>query len=479
MSSNYDVLPGAQGRSQLFRLRRHLAPDLFLGSPPVLEFGDQAFLIRNISGTGVGAVSSSGDPLGGLDRLNKTGVLRLSQSGEEIFRAAARPVRVDHSSKEVFVGFALEGSRFDLDELKIRNAVAMSKARPGVFGAQAVPTAYKIFCADVLDFVSAYLCNLSRSVGPIEAALPFSTKRDIFNHLYDEIKRPWADILHAGNELVIAHHGDRQMRQALKTYTERVITSVLIEGPTWQRSHGKPLGYPGDFQLMNYMYDEQPEGGSIKAMFLHALGLVAGRPIVSRMYTLAELMSEWLAESDESPFRVTSIGSGPAREFEQIARLAPAERRWEVTLVDQEPAALEFALSANPALTKDGRFTARGLNSSFTQMLNPSESIVRLPQQDVIYSLGLVDYLSLPLAARFARRMMDYVRPGGRLVIANVNNLSTGITWQAEHISDWTLYFRSREEMLAIAQGVPEAQTRIVEDSIKSVYFLIMRKPTE
>jgi hypothetical protein len=479
MSTNYDLLPGAQGRAQLFRLRRHDAPSMFLGSPPLLEFDDHAFLIRNISASGIGAVSATGEPLGGIDRLNRTGVLRLSQSGEEIFRAAARPVRVDHSAKEVFVGFALEGAHFDLDDLRIRNAVAISRSRPTSFGASAVPAEYKVFCADVLDFVSGYLRNLSKSVGPIEAALPANTVNEIFGYLYDEIKKPWFDIIVAGNELVIPHHNDRAMRQALKEYTERVVTNALIDGPTWQRSFGKPLGYPGDFQLMNYMYDQRPEGGSIRAMFLHALGLVAGRPIVSRMYTLAELLVDWRNERNDGPYRVMSIGSGPAREFEQIARLAPAESRWEVTLVDQEPAALEYALSQNPALTSDGRFAARALNSSFTQMLNPSQSIIHLPQQDVIYSLGLVDYLSLPLASRFARRMLDYVRPGGRLVIANVNNLTTGITWQAEHVSDWTLYFRSREEMSAIAQDWPEADVSIIEDAFKSVYFLIMRKPHE
>ena len=194
------------------------------------------------------------------------------------------------------------------------------------------------------------------------------------------------------------------------------------------------------------------------------------------MYTLGDLMLAWCAEPRSEPFRVASIGSGPAREFEHIVKRAPADRSWRITFIDQESKALEYALSSNAAFANDRRFSARALNSSFTQMLNPSQSIVSLPQQDVIYSLGLVDYLSLPLAMRFARRMLDFVRPGGRLVIANVNNLSTGITWQAEHVSDWTLYFRSREEMLAIAQGAPEAEIEIVEDAIRSVYFLILRK---
>lgn len=479
MSNSYEILPGAQGRAQFFRRERFEAHKLFLGAPPVVQFDDRSYEIGNISGSGLGAFAADASAVDPVAEINRRGVLRLTQGGEEIFSGVARIARLEAGPSRRFAGFALEDSAFDLGELRRRNAVAYAKIRPSVREIAVVPAEYKAFCADVLDFASSYLGRIARSVGPIESEIGAELKGEIFEFLYNEIKKPWAQMIVEGNDIVIPYHDDRVMRAALKTYTERVVTRSFVKGPTWSRSYFKPLGYPGDYQLMNYMYDEKPEGDSLEAMFLHSLGLVAGRPIVARMYTLGDLLVGWNAgKSGNEPFRITSIGSGPAREFDHIFQTASPDSRWEVTFVDQEPRALEFAISNNPAFASDPRFKARALNASFTQMLDPGRSIFTLPPQDVIYSLGLVDYLSLPLATKFAKRMLDYVKPGGRLIIANVNNLSTGITWQAEHVSDWTLHFRGREEMLAMAQGAPEADVEILEDGIRSVYFLILRKPS-
>ncbi len=477
MSNTYETLPGAQGRAQFFRRERFPAEKFFVGSPPTLFFNDEAYELSNISGSGIGALAKGDSVDDAMAEINRVGVLRLMQGGQEIFSGVARLARAESAPNRVYAGFALEGANFNLADLRRRNAVAYAKTQPNVGEMAVVPAEYKAYCADVLDFSASYLARISRSVGPIESELSSELKGEIFQFLYDEIKRPWAAMIAAGNDIVIPHHNNREMRAALKTYTERVVTRTFVKGATWHRSYFKPLGYPGDYQLMNYMYDERPEGDSLEAMFLHSLGLVAGRPIVARMFTLGDLLNEWNRTNVDETFRVTSIGSGPAREFEHVSRIAAPNCRWEINFVDQEQRALEYALSSNPSFITDPRFNAKALNASFTQMLDPGRSIFTLPPQDVIYSLGLVDYLSLPLAAKFAKRMLDYVKPGGRLVIANVNNLSTGITWQAEHVSDWTLYFRSREEMLAMAQGVPEAEIEIREDGIKSVYFLIIRKP--
>lgn len=477
MSKTYETLPGAQGRAQFFRRERFPAEKFFVGAPPQVFFDDEPYELSNISGSGVGALVASPETGGAIAEVNRIGVLRLMQGGQEIFSGAARKARSEAAMERVYAGFALEGASFDLNKLRRLNAVAYAKTRPNVGEMKVVPVEYKAFCSDVLDFAASYLARISRSIGQIEGELSREQKGEIFQFLYDEIKKPWSAMIAEGNDIVIPHHENRDMRAALKTYTERVVTQRFVKGATWHRSYFKPLGYPGDFQLMNYMYDERPEGDTLEEMFLHSLGLVAGRPIVARMFTLGDLLNEWNRENIDETFRVTSIGSGPAREFEHISRIAAPNCRWEISFVDQEKRALEYALSSNPSFVSDKRFNARAYNASFTEMLDPNRSIFSLPQQDVIYSLGLVDYLSLPLAAKFAKRMLTYVKPGGRLVIANVNNLSTGITWQAEHVSDWTLYFRSREEMLAMAQGVPNAEVEIKEDGIRSVYFLIMRKP--
>ena len=73
--------------------------------------------------------------------------------------------------------------------------------------------------------------------------------------------------------------------------------------------------------------------------------------------------------------------------------------------------------------------------------------------------------------------MYDFLRPGGLLIIGNVNDLTTGTLWPMEYILDWTLYFRNYEEMVAMAAGVDGASVRIIEDDRKAIYFLVLEKP--
>lgn len=477
MSESYENLVGATGNERFFRPQRYEAVPLFRGTPPTLWFRDNELSLQDISANGAAAkrgMLQSDESLGD----NESGVLRLTQGGRELFRANARTARKSLDKGVLLLGLALENDTFDLEALTKDNAKAYILDAANKTPPQKVPTHYKEFCADVHSFTGQYLERLISQFGTTEEKFTRSDKQEIFQQLYDEIKRPWADMLYQGNELVIPHHHNREMRKSLKRYTELVITRDFVKGPTWWRSYFKPLGYPGDYYLMNYMYDERPEGETLEEMFLHSLGLVAGRPIVSRMHTLSEILLAKSNAQGAEPLHITSIGCGPAREFETVFTRAAPGSKWNVTLLDQEPKALEFALTSfRSASARNGSFVASALNTSFTDMLSPNRGMIGLPQQDVIYSLGLVDYLSLPLAVKFTKRMYEMLRPGGKVIIANINNKPTGITWQAEHITDWTLYFRSKEEMLAMAQGVPEAKVEIAQDAINSVYFLIVSKP--
>lgn len=475
MSETYENLVGAKGRERFFRPTRKTARDVFPGATPVIWFGDQSLNLKDISINGLGVSCPRAEMQTDASEAVKS--LRLTQRGREIFSGKARAARVSPLRSGSFIGLALEGDQFDLGRLAKDNARAFLLGKETPDAEFEIPAHYKEFCSDVHAFLGGYLDRVVCALEPIGSSFTEQDKNEIFQTLYDDIKQPFREILCRGNDLVIPYHEDRNARQALKRYTEKVITRDLVKGPTWWRSYFKPLGYPGDFALMNYMYDENAVGDSFESLFMHALGLVAGRPIVSRMFTLGDILVEESQRERAEPFRITSIGCGPAREFENIFERVLSGIHWEVTLVDQEPLALEYALSSCRRLMAGKPATVTALNMSFTEMLSPAQGMVNLPPQDVYYSLGLVDYLSLPLAVKFTSRLYDALQPGGKVIIANVNNLSTGITWQAEYVTDWTLYFRSKDEMLAMAQGVPDAKVEIVEDEIRSVYFLVVTKP--
>lgn len=478
MSKTYEELAGASGRASYFRPERHAALSFFSGAPPRVYFEDQEFALSDLSRSGLGCVARDEPSLIDLDGSDRRGVLRLMQRGREILRAPARRVRLDLLRGRLTAGFSIEGPGLDLDEVRRRNARALALRSEECAHAD-VPAEYRAFCADILEFVGGYLTRIERHLAPLESDFTQREKDDIARELELAASAEWRALLEKGNALILPIHDDKKRREQFKAYTERVVTPTLLAGAGWARSYLKPLGYPGDFQIMNWIYDGAPQGATIREKFLHLLSLVGSRAVKTRMEALADIIVSLAAKrgAPERAFDMVSIGAGPARELERVLATADEEQRFRAILVDQDERALEFALHSARKLEAGDRLRVGALNISFKEMLNPSPLSDSFAGKDLIYSAGLVDYLNPLLAQRFVRRLYQFLNPGGAVVIGNVNNLPSGMIWSSEYAVDWTLFFRSREEMIAMAGEATDAQISICGDSLDAIYFLVLEKP--
>ncbi len=480
MSKSYENLPGAAGKARFFRPSRYEASAVFAGSPPRVTFEDEIFDLENISAAGAGCVARlRGDDLG--VPAGSSGVLRLTQHGRELFLGAARKVRRLASHGAVNVGFELEANRFDLNWLIRENASVLAREGRAVAPDLEPSIAYKTFCADATAFLGGYLLRIQKHVAPIEDRCTADELNDIARDLAAAAETEWLDLIGRGNELTAEIHNDKQKRIAYKSYTERTVSQILLGGPGWARCYYKPAGYPGDYKIMNYGYDQRPEGDTVAQKFLHLLGMSASRFVITRMETVASLIADYAKRrgEDGGDFTVTSVGAGPARELKDLLEETAENTQWRVNLVDQEPAALDFAFDSIARLSDRDRLTIRGLNISFREMLRPTADNGVFVGNDVIYSSGLVDYLNPLLAQRFVKRLYDFVKPGGQVIIGNVNNLATGRIWPLEYVTDWSLYFRNEEEMRAMASDIPDAKVSVVSDPLEAIYFLVVEKPAD
>lgn len=476
MAKSYEELVGAVGRAQRFRRKRHIATTLFGGEPPTLYFDDEPYELKDISGSGSGAVAPLSAAESALADINRIGVLRLVQNGQDIFRGAARKARASALGGRIISGFALERAQFDLAELQRRNAAAIASIAPAAVAA--IDPQYKAFCADALNFVSSYLDRIERNFAPLEKSMSASDMDDFARELCAGAAPAWRSIVMQGNDLVIPRQRSKRERLRMKTFTERVLTRALLDGEGWRRTYFKPMGYPGDFCIMNYIYDGDPVGDDVKSKFLHLLSLVGAEPVKTRMRRLAELVVDCASGMPANePCPILSIGAGPTREADDILRLSGPARSWRFTLLDQEEAALEYSTARLNTLNADNRVHCRALNASFKEMLDPSPLAAEAGENAVIYSSGLVDYLNPLLARRFVKRLYELLRPGGAIIIGNVNDKNTGMMWPSEYVVDWSLFFRSRDEMLDMAAGNPGAEISIETDRLDAIHFLIVRKP--
>jgi extracellular factor (EF) 3-hydroxypalmitic acid methyl ester biosynthesis protein len=476
----YEELHGATGREVRFRAPRHDARKLFPQMPPRVRLNSGLYHLRNISVGGLAI--SCGQGTEDIPKVGDTAHITLQQSGLPIFETSARVCRREDSVFGSALAFYFLDSFVEFEKLLSRNAQAQIAAN-----SQNIHTAdmlvrneYRMFCADVLAVLRS-----SKAVFDSTGR----TTRDAGYHFdpmscYDaseaRLLQQWQGLWRTGNDLVRDILGERDRLQATKTYTELVLTPEFNRGAIWNRAYSKPLGYPGDFEVMNYVYSWQRTGADPYAMLIHRLGLECAACVTTRMQMVQDRIAETVALKTHRPARILSLGSGPAREVElYLASANPSAGSVAFTLIDQEEKALLQAQgSIYPHIMRwKGHADLQCLNLSFTDMLRQGSDLDKLSPQDLIYSVGLLDYLSDRRAMALTRRLYNALAPGGLLVIGNMNDTEMCTIWPMEFVADWTLHYRSEPQMLSWAQDLQSRMAWTEVDPTGRVRLLSIRKP--
>jgi SAM-dependent methyltransferase len=301
------------------------------------------------------------------------------------------------------------------------------------------------------------------------------------------LRDPWAAIQRDASRAAVECLSDPEVLVAAKDFTETLVTPVMMGCPLVHRAYTKPLGYSGDYQVMQYYYNNALEGESVFAQVFHKLGVE--HPLSAGVRTRRDLIVDLMEQEHgrclghaaiDGTFRVTSLGCGPAREVSDfIARRRgwPGQVVW--TLIDQEDEALSIAYhSSHSELKATGANGAlHCLNLSFIQILRDPTLVPVEHLQHLIFSTGLFDYLRESTAQVLVRALYDQLAPGGLLALGNALAPNDHF-WSPEFILDWTMLYRTRDEMVRLAAKVPEsAQVDITVEPGGAYYFLLVRKP--
>ena len=85
-----------------------------------------------------------------------------------------------------------------------------------------------------------------------------------------------------------------------------------------------------------------------------------------------------------------------------------------------------------------------------------------LPPQDLIYSVGLIDYLSERRAAGLVRKLFELLIPGGLLIVGNMNE--TEAAWLCAQVGP-SYVIPMHYECIAGNTGNPGHFTTLIRDS--------------
>jgi extracellular factor (EF) 3-hydroxypalmitic acid methyl ester biosynthesis protein len=246
------------------------------------------------------------------------------------------------------------------------------------------------------------------------------------------------------------------LQPAHRTYMKRQIHPLVLCSPFLYRTFQKPLGYAGDYEMVNMMVRDPYEGGSMFAKLVNRIFLETP-PVVAHQKRIVYLTEHLVNEARRAavrgrPMRVYNLGCGPAREIQEFLAQHEISDHAQFTLLDfnEETLAHTSALLGELKAKHHRACSIQMVKRSVHQIIKDMGKPITGPKYDFIYCAGLFDYLTDQVCKRLMNYFYDLLAPGGLLLSTNVNSANPSHNWM-EYVLDWHLFYRSAAQFATLA----------------------------
>lgn len=246
------------------------------------------------------------------------------------------------------------------------------------------------------------------------------------------------------------------VRAHLGASLQAEMLPYVLTTETADRFYSKPRGYAGDYVAIHRIYMNQPGGSSrmgpiVDRMFLETPPSVAVR---NRRHLLAGEIVKSVRSKEGGPTRVLCLASGPATEvFDAFAALED-KTMMKATLMDIDLQALAFVDEQRTRNKLNGQISL--VNENLIAMFL-GRSTVQFEPQDLIYSIGLTDYLNDKLFGKLLRFAHQNLAEGGRILLGNFHPRNPAKEFM-DHVLEWNLIHRTEDDMHRLFSASPFAR---------------------
>jgi extracellular factor (EF) 3-hydroxypalmitic acid methyl ester biosynthesis protein len=260
----------------------------------------------------------------------------------------------------------------------------------------------------------------------------------------------------------------QEERRSCVAYHRALVQPFFLQTRFVRRSVDKPLGYPGDYGLVEILFDNKSDGDSPLSRLLSSYALNCGpaRAHRSRMSWVHGYLHDRTQRTPERQLHVLSFACGPERILREFVAIGGT---CAITLCDFDCRALSYCQREFKKLARRNgipvpihtvELSAHNLIKDPASSA-PLRAAARKGGYDVILVLGLLDYLPDNAVTKFLDALVTLLQPDGDILLSNVHTLNP---WRAfmEYVGDWVVIHREEREFEALAIGKPP-RLRMVE----------------
>ncbi|HVN71831.1 MAG TPA: hypothetical protein VMU10_07415 [Desulfomonilia bacterium] len=316
----------------------------------------------------------------------------------------------------------------------------------------------------------------------IQGALVETLRELAFDALFDELNRYYDHFTK-----IIERFTDPKQHYIHREFFQKRLRNYLSKSKLFNRSMTKPLGYAGDYEMMNIIYRNAFEGDDLFSQVLNKIDCegTASRAVRNRRTYLYKKLKNLIGDNTSSrDLKIMSVACGPTHEFADLLKGIEGKTlgfTLEYIAMDQDILALEDAkarldplVTGNPELIV--YYEQDNIKRLIVEKINSKELYVDL---DFVYTAGLFDYLSDRASIRLIHKLYGFLKPGGLLVIGNFGPYNPQ-KFIMEYGAEWFLIHRGEHELKGLASDLPRNPIVLVEKEPEGVnLFLSVRKPLD
>jgi extracellular factor (EF) 3-hydroxypalmitic acid methyl ester biosynthesis protein len=214
-------------------------------------------------------------------------------------------------------------------------------------------------------------------------------------------------------------------------------------------------------------------------MHKHPIEHPAAQAVRNRRDLVAEMLAalKKRKSNSKSKTRVLSVACGPALELQNVISSKEDCNKFHFTLLDQDKNALTEAKSQVAMIEEkfQTKIKVNYLQESVRTMLKTRKLQKVWGKYDYIYSMGLFDYLTPPVAKSVIGKLFQILDIGGEMAIGNFH-ISNESRYYMEYWLDWVLYYRTEHEFLELIGNEPSAESKVLFEDTGSQMFLHVKK---
>ncbi|HQT26106.1 MAG TPA: class I SAM-dependent methyltransferase [Burkholderiales bacterium] len=319
----------------------------------------------------------------------------------------------------------------------------------------------------VVNEMRAFLSDVSRWIEQVDLSdsLPKAggqLRSDVFFELAAPLMqkmKAYFDSLNKEASLV-----EEELAPSHRSFAQTALHPLLLRAPFIFRTYMKPLGYAGDYQMVNQIIGDPRQGPStyfqlVNTAFLQTEVAKAHRNRIDILLDFLKRLAD-AAMGSGRVFRILNVGCGPAVEIQRFLQSYPHPEFLSFELVDFNEETLAWTNKRlSSVIEQIGKpVSIKYVHDSVHKLLKrrmvPDQEGVR--EFDAVYCAGLFDYLSDKVCSRLTSHFAARIHPGGQLLITNVHSSNPEKSGM-EHLLEWYLIYRDEA---GIASLLPQGSSR-------------------